>query len=75
MKTVLQWIKTLPKRYRTRALANMEAKGSKGLSETDNLSDALYRAFVWDGTPEGHDFWAHLEQWAAGECKKGPKLP
>lgn len=58
---------TLPDGYRERAIANME----ECVSEVDyiSISGAIYGAFIWSGSPEGHDFWS--------EVKKGnlPPLP
>jgi hypothetical protein len=56
--TILEWLNTLEEPYRTQAINNLD----KGLEDTksDSIDDALSRAFVWEGSKEGNDYWSNL---------------
>ena len=60
MKTVEEWLATLPEPYRARALANLRTSPrSSGVASatTPALHWAVNDAFTWDGTQEGGDYW------------------
>lgn len=65
MKTIRQWFDTFPEYYRDRAIS---ALNEQPLSEKGecvlygNAKLALNYAFVWDCTPEGHDFWSRFNK-------------
>jgi len=53
MKKTKEWLETLDKKYRDKALKNM----TKADDLHSTLAGAVSNGFVWDDTPEGHDFW------------------
>ena len=56
MKTRKDWIDTLPEDIRERAYRYAEKDLLGRLKHT--LSEAILGAFVWDETPEEHEFWS-----------------
>jgi hypothetical protein len=54
--TVKDWLNTLEESYRSEALANMDEETSS--HPVISLHDALGTAFIWDKTPQGHEYWA-----------------
>ncbi len=54
MKTILEHLNTLGGKYRKEALTNCTCNSSELVE--DNF-DALEKAFVWDMSPEGFDYW------------------
>lgn len=58
MKTIKEYLNELPEPYKTQALKNIES------IKTDcfaiSLEDAILGAFLWDFSPEGHDYWQDL---------------
>lgn len=70
-KTTLSWLKRLPQPIRDLALArrNVAVDGK----ESASLSQALLNAFIWDLTPEGHDFWERVCH-AAGTGDPFPEI-
>ena len=65
-KNILTWLKTLEEPFKTQALVNYKKVLAK-MSPNDkqqqkthtevSSGDALCSAFIWDNTPEGHDYW------------------
>jgi len=55
MKTIEEWLQTLPVEYRDKALANLKLK--KSYLRRRTLSMAILGAFLWSESPEGFDFW------------------
>ena len=67
-----QWLETLPDGYRERALANF-GELDQG---ADSLSDAVFDAFDWAGTPERSNFWNRVYCWALRpDTRTLPPLP
>lgn len=61
MKTIREWFEELEEPYRTQAISNSKKFNPGGLDLQDrSLSDALTSAFLWESTPEGHDYWHSL---------------
>lgn len=61
MKTIKDWLQELPEDIKEKALLNYSTEDpSKEDDNYDLMSEALFCAFVWSGTPEGHDFWENL---------------
>lgn len=58
MKTIRAWLEELPEEYREKALNNY--KESKFPEPVPSMSKAIWGAFVWNDTPEGHIFWEDL---------------
>ena len=56
MKTVKQWLKTLPTEQKNKALNNLTSKSIGNLS-SDKASNALLIAFSWKDAPEGFEYW------------------
>lgn len=70
MKTIREWLETLPDDIRDRALANVNAQRAElhmDLVEP-SLSEAVHGAFSWLLTPEGCDYWFNVS------CGKTPNL-
>lgn len=55
LKTVEQWLNTLPEPYRTQALNNADTKCL--FAEECNPQDAILKAFTWDYSTEGFHYW------------------
>lgn len=60
MKTIEQWLKTLPKELRESAL-KQAIKQNKKLKRP-SLSSALWGFALWIRTKEGFDFWEFFTQ-------------
>lgn len=58
MKTIEQWLKTLPEPLRSEAIGC----SSKWILEQKKefISDAIASAFTWCWSPSGQDFWQSL---------------
>lgn len=52
--TVYEAINAMAEPFRTKALKNVNISLDQ---RYEKISDALIRAFMWGGTPEGHEFW------------------
>lgn len=59
MKTIKEYLESLPEPARAQALKNLLP--SEQDKEAENLSDALLGAFEWAGSPEGHKYWMDVE--------------
>jgi len=57
-KTVLEWLHMLPEPYRSRAIANANENNAELKRFT--LQYAIQTAFVWENSPEGHDYWSEV---------------
>ncbi len=55
MKTIREWLNTLPLKYKIRALNNVR-RSSKEM-KADSLHKAVDLGIYWINTPEGHNFW------------------
>jgi hypothetical protein len=53
MKTIKEWLETLPEPYRSQALKNGIDMGK----ERSSLFKAINSAFVWSNSKEGFDYW------------------
>ena len=60
MKTIKQWLETLPSPIREKALANLYI--GKEDKEEENLSDALCEGFGWREAKEGKDYWKAINK-------------
>lgn len=61
MKTIKEWLETLPEPYRTEAIENATNEGSiRFRTKHKSLSEALGSAFTWYFTLQGHDYWVDL---------------
>jgi hypothetical protein len=69
--TTREILSQLPKRIAERAIANAEYPDMETRCE---LSEMVYRAFLWVDTPEGHRFWRDVYG-ATLKVNKYPKLP
>jgi len=68
-KKVKDWLMELPQPYRSQALDNTNVPDGDGC---ESLADAISCAFVWDRSPEGHEYWCNLRD----RVKNGlPPLP
>lgn len=67
--TIMEWLLTLPKEYRVLAIRNM-SETTKDVRQLD-LPSAISSAFVWSGSPEGHEFWESVRN----SLKQGIPLP
>jgi len=54
-KTVYDFLTQMPQDIASKALIN--AKKEVLADESDSICDALSQAFVWDKSPQGHDYW------------------
>jgi hypothetical protein len=60
MKTIKEWLETLPEPYRKLALNNLETKPMVfecAISQRATITEALFDAFYWNESPERADFW------------------
>lgn len=75
-KKIETWLKELPDGYRELALENYK-KAPSSKDKHTSLSNAIYWAFVWHKTPEGHAWWSSVVDWVEFQENppKGPKLP
>jgi len=72
IKTTEQWItQHLPEEVSKRAIRNIKALKSDPVSylkfEKSSVHEALHGAFVWDASPEKHNYWSAI----AGRALKG----
>lgn len=58
MKTIREWLETLPEPYRTKALGQMDHYAVNNMHSS--ISDALWDTFNWVTTPEVGDYWFAL---------------
>ena len=58
MKTIREWLNELTEPYRSRAIRNAVNTLNPLLDLSQvSMEDAIWGAFDWNKTPEGHDFW------------------
>lgn len=69
MKTIKQWLETLPEPYRGQALANLEKEESDHIVSSD--CEAVNWAFNWGESPEGFEHWYAVYR----HLKHGDPLP
>ena len=72
-KTIREWLNELPEPISSRAIKNAENESESSLEEEDVTSSimcALAGAFVWNDTPEGHEFWRQVSK---GEISELPE--
>jgi hypothetical protein len=65
MKTITQWLQTLPEPYRSQALNQPEALRFREYphsQECDSLNEAINNAFLWKGTEQGQDYWLDIAE-------------
>lgn len=87
MKTIKEWLETLPEGIRERALRNYEAEKEPHFIKArrdhyETLREAMYDgSFIWDDTKEGFKFWERVAKEYFDDAlkilakKKGKRLP
>lgn len=70
-KTIRQWFEELPEPYRGEAMENCKALNGDGVLNSDEslMSDSLRRAFTWDDTKQGGQYWLDLHDKLLSENK------
>jgi hypothetical protein len=58
-KTIKEWIEEAEEPYRTQMLNNTSEDTLKDKAES--LLDALYGAFIWENSPEEHEYWSNYK--------------
>ena len=58
MKTVAYWLSALPNGDNVKALANADREMLSEIVKSQRV--ALFSAFVWDKSAEGHDYWERV---------------
>jgi hypothetical protein len=58
MKTIKKYLGKLPEPYRTQAIENSKDWSNK--LEVESLSQAISNAFIWNNTPQGHNYWENF---------------
>lgn len=76
MKTIREWLETLPDGIRERAIKNAWHEEWNTLGECAySLSQALGNAFIWDDTEEKDAFWRDVHSKAMGHRDNWPPIP
>lgn len=60
MKTIKEWLETLPEPYREQALNNSKEMNITLNSKVERLTSAISFSFIWSNSPEGFDYWWDL---------------
>lgn len=60
MKTIREWLEELPEPYRTQAIENTEDELL--LERVESLKKAVKCAFIWNKSPQGHEYWSELHE-------------
>jgi len=61
MKPIIEHLQALPEPYRTQALQNLPDSARSQIPK-ENQVEALYGAFVWAETPQGHEYWSDFRK-------------
>lgn len=63
-KTIEEFLSALPEPYRSKALEERQKAGSywKGNKTANSLPGALSRAFDWQASNDGHDYWRDIKR-------------
>jgi hypothetical protein len=56
--TIYEWLQQLPEPIKDKAIRNLYDE-NKDLRR-ESLADAIYCAFVFEYTPEGHNYWVEI---------------
>jgi hypothetical protein len=64
MKTRLEWLKTLRRSIRKRAIQNCIDQNVDLYREYNSLTDVLSNSFVWSNTPESYNYWWEVDRLA-----------
>lgn len=56
--TIYEWLQQLPEPIKDKAIRNLYDE-SKDLRR-ESLADALFCAFIFEDTPEGHNYWVEI---------------
>ncbi len=70
MKTITQWLQSLPEPYRSQALnqpENIQFEGFPHSRLVKDLHEALNVAFLWADTEQGSEYWGYI----AGRAEDG----
>jgi len=59
MKTIKEWLQELPEELGEKALGYTHEELLD--IEISSLRGALYGAFAWEETPEGHTYWCNIK--------------
>lgn len=57
MKTTTEWFSTFEEPYQSQAISNYNRRNINYDLDQERASIALSSAFVFGGTPEGHEYW------------------
>ena len=61
MRKVIEWFEELQEPYRSKAIFNCNnSEPFTGDTSADSLKKALISGFIWESTPEGHNYWAKV---------------
>ncbi len=66
-KTIKEWLETLEEPYREQALVNFESYCNDD-DQVESVIEALYQAFYWEESPEGHRYWSKLVKTLEKQC-------
>lgn len=58
--TIKQWFSLLPPDIRERAIANTKKAMLRFLDSS--FSEAIKGAFIWESSPEGHEYWQEISE-------------
>lgn len=58
MKKIKEWLEELPEPHRTEAIKNTPELNGDVMAH--DLKSAIWCAFVWDKTIQGHQYWEKL---------------
>ena len=60
MKSIKEWLETLPEPYRSEALSNNENMPNFNSDTPNDARGAVFSAFVWSVSPQGSTHWQDL---------------
>jgi hypothetical protein len=79
MSTYREQLSKLPDGYAELAIertsARVDDEIAVGTPFAGDVISAIYGAFLWDATPEGHQFWSDVAEAYSGERDEYPPLP
>lgn len=59
-KTIYEWLQDLPQPYKREAVTNLTLDNAERLE--NNLPNALLKAFDWEKSPQGFEYWTYYHQ-------------
>jgi hypothetical protein len=57
MKTIEDYLKTLPEPYKSKAFYSAVKAGTDIKVEIENIQRAVRGSFIWGESPEGQNYW------------------